>query len=268
MRRFLVAVCLLLGAFGAFGQTISSLDPPSVQANSGEWFLTANGRYVGDMFVYDGPAGTFKVDASVVESTYSIAWIPLEVLAAPGTYKVIISGPNGATDPVDFKVTSTGRIPKLSLVLPEALTLAAKSTRGSYVKYEVEAFGGESLATVKCSPASGELFAPGSTRVGCYAENEKGETAEDSFTVSVIDEPPLIKVEDLLVMADTERGSYVKYDITAFDEVDDKAVDVKCAPESGSLFPVGVSTVQCEAYDSMKNGGVASFTIEVSDQKR
>lgn len=268
MRRILAAVCLMWGAAGLMGQTVTSLDPPSFKQNSGEWFLTANGRYVGDLFVFDGPAGTFKIDASVVETSYSTAWVPLEILGRPGTYTLRVNGPNGTTDPVTFDVTAP---PKrfLTLVLPEVLIEAARTTRGAYVKYDVSAFGSDDPEPViTCEPASGSFFSTGSNRVGCTATDRYGETTSDSFTISVIDGPPIIAIpNDIYVLPDSERGTFVKYDVTAFDEVDGKAVAVDCAPASGELFPPGVTYVGCRASDSMGNAESASFAIHVTDEK-
>lgn len=269
MRRILAAVCLMWGAAGLMGQTVTSLDPPSFKQLSGEWFLTANGRYVGDQFVYDGPAGTFKVDASVVETYYSTAWVPMEILANPGTYTLRVNGPNGSTDPVKFEVTSPKRLLNLTLVLPEVLIEAARTTKGAYVKYDVSAFGSEDPEPViKCEPESGAFFSTGTSRVGCTATDKYGETASDTFTVSVIDGPPVIAIpDDIYIRPDSERGTFVKYDVTAFDEVDDKAVPADCAPKSGELFPLGATYVECRASDSMGNTESASFAINVTDEK-
>ncbi|MBV8519410.1 MAG: HYR domain-containing protein [Acidobacteria bacterium] len=269
MRRILAAVCLVLGATGAMGQVITSLDPPSFKANSGEWFLTANGRYVGDTFVYNGPAGTFKVDANAVDTTFSTAWVPLEVLAKPGLYTLTVEGPNGTTDPVEFKVTSPPRVPNLTLVLPETLVAAARTTKGNYVKYDVTAFGGSvSDAVVRCDPASGSFFYTGTNRVSCTASNSAGETASDVFTISVIDDAPTIRLpNDIVVPPASDRGTFVKYDVTAYDDVDAAAVPVSCKPASGELFPVGLTFVECTASDSVGNVASASFSVNVTDEK-
>jgi hypothetical protein len=256
------------GAAGAMGQTITSLSPSSVPVRSGEWFLTANGRYIGDTFVYDGPAGTFVVEASVVETDHSTAWVPSEMLIKGGAYKLVVRGPNGSTDPVDFTITSPSRTVNLGLVLPEVLVAAARSTKGAYVKYDVTAFGGDDPEPViKCVPESGAFFYTGSNRVACEVTNKLGESAKDEFSISVIDDPPIITAADVWSYPDSERGSYVKFDVSAFDEVDDKSVAVKCSQESGAFFPLGITTVECTAEDSVGNLNNAVFNIDVSYDK-
>jgi Tol biopolymer transport system component len=41
-------------------------------------------------------------------------------------------------------------------------------------------------------------------------------------------------------------------------------VPVECTPESGSTFPIGVTTVECTATDAAGNIGRASFTVTVN----
>ncbi|HEX2835221.1 MAG TPA: HYR domain-containing protein [Thermoanaerobaculia bacterium] len=268
MRRILAAVCLMWGATAMMGQVVNSLDPASVPVKSGEWFVTANGRYPGDTFIFDGPAGTFAVEASVVETYFSTGWVPQEVLLKSGTYKVWLSGPSGNTEALDFVVVGAKRFPNLSLVLPEALYDWARDPKGNYVKFDVQAVGGEDPEPrIDCSPGSGEFFYTGSTRVVCTASNSFGEKVSDYFTVSVLDGPPVIKIpSDIWVRPESERGTYVKYDVSAFDEVDSKEVAVKCGPESGSLFAPGVNFVECSASDSAGNSESASFVINVTDE--
>lgn len=265
MRRILAAVCLMWGATALNGQVLTSLDPASVQVKSGEWFVTANGRYPGDTFVFDGPAGTFAVEASVAETTYAIGWVPQEVLLKSGTYKVTVRGPNGSTDALPFTVTSAARTLPLFLVVPEALYEFARTPKGNYVKFEVTASGGtDPEPKIDCSPASGEFFATGSTKVTCTASTLE-ERVSDSFTISVIDGPPVFKLpDDIWVRPESDKGTYVKYDVSAYDEVDAKEVAVSCVPETGSLFPIGMNFVECSAKDSVGNTESASFMVNVT----
>ena len=41
-------------------------------------------------------------------------------------------------------------------------------------------------------------------------------------------------------------------------------ITISCAPSSGSLFPVGDTTVVCDAVDASGNKGTASFTMRVN----
>jgi Ca2+-binding RTX toxin-like protein len=61
---------------------------------------------------------------------------------------------------------------------------------------------------------------------------------------------------------DGRQIAQVSYIVTAEDNVDDP-VGVTCTPASGSTFPIGTTTVNCEATDAAGNRATASFTITV-----
>jgi hypothetical protein len=54
----------------------------------------------------------------------------------------------------------------------------------------------------------------------------------------------------------------VSYTATANDEVDGP-VAVACAPSSGATFPIGTTTVVCEASDAAGNEAAARFDVRV-----
>jgi hypothetical protein len=49
---------------------------------------------------------------------------------------------------------------------------------------------------------------------------------------------------------------------SAADDVDG-IVPVECTPASGSIFPIGSTTVECTATDAAGNIGRASFTVTI-----
>jgi hypothetical protein len=113
---------------------------------------------------------------------------------------------------------------------------------------------------VICSPASGSLFAVGTTTVTC--SDQGGSSC--SFTVTVNDtQPPTITCP-----ANTQAGSTdgnpvaVSYpNPSALDNC--PGVTSMCAPASGSLFSVGTTTVTCTATDAAGNTASCSFTVTV-----
>ncbi|HET7433332.1 MAG TPA: HYR domain-containing protein, partial [Thermoanaerobaculia bacterium] len=109
-------------------------------------------------------------------------------------------------------------------------------------------------------------FPMGETLVTCIASNTAGERAENSFPIIVGDwAPPVIKIPGAIrVKADSREGAYVKYDVTAYDDVYGE-VKPLCSPESGSLFKVGTTRVDCSAEDFEGNPGSAVFDVEVVD---
>ena len=62
--------------------------------------------------------------------------------------------------------------------------------------------------------------------------------------------------------ATSPAGAIVSYEASATDDVDGP-VPVTCEPPSGSLLPIGDTTVECAASDSAGNTAEASFNVHV-----
>lgn len=75
--------------------------------------------------------------------------------------------------------------------------------------------------------------------------------------------PPVLDLpDDIVDQAETADGLVVTFVTSATDDVDGP-VPVSCAPSSGSLFPVGITTVECSAADSSGNSADGSFTVTI-----
>jgi probable HAF family extracellular repeat protein len=75
--------------------------------------------------------------------------------------------------------------------------------------------------------------------------------------------PPTLTVPaDLALDATSPNGALVAFSASAADDVDD-VVPVTCMPASGTLFPIGNTTVSCTAHDSSGNTVSASFSVHV-----
>jgi hypothetical protein len=122
-----------------------------------------------------------------------------------------------------------------------------------------------------CSPSSGSTFAIGTTAVTCSATDAHGNKGTASFNVTVVDttKPVLSLVPaDIVVEADSSKGSKVTYTApTAVDTVDG-ALLVSCSPASTTTFPLGKTAVTCSATDAHSNTGTASFNVTVQDTTR
>ncbi|WP_322513568.1 HYR domain-containing protein, partial [Chloroflexus sp.] len=114
-------------------------------------------------------------------------------------------------------------------------------------------------------PASGSLFPLGVTTVNCTATDGAGNTASGSFTVAVVDTtaPTLTLPGNLTREASGPRGATVTFTASATDAVSG-TVPVTCVPASGSLFPLGVTTVNCTATDGAGNTASGSFTVTIT----
>jgi large repetitive protein len=258
---YTVAVCLL--AFAAMGGTITSIDPASIPYRGGEFFLTLNGTSLDDTIVFDGPAGHFELESNASGVGYVISWVPMDIVNDPGTYTVYTTGRGGDSNKKNFTVVKPGR-PPLTLHLPEVITALAKSRLGNVIKYDINAIGGEGEVTVKCDPESGSTFPYGESSIRCFASDQAGGKADGVIAVKVWDgAPPTLSLpKSFEVPSDDEKGAYVKFDTSAIDEIDG-GVRVVCSRESGTLFPNGRTTVNCEAGDEALNLATGSFEVFV-----
>ncbi|MCX6551256.1 MAG: HYR domain-containing protein, partial [Acidobacteria bacterium] len=120
--------------------------------------------------------------------------------------------------------------------------------------------------TVSCLPGSGSTFGLGSTVVSCVATDGAGNTATGTFTVTVRDTTaPVVTVPAAItVEAAGPTGAPATFSASALDAVAGSLVPV-CTPASGSIFPLGASSVTCAAADSAGNTGTASFVVTVRD---
>ncbi len=120
--------------------------------------------------------------------------------------------------------------------------------------------------TVACTPASGSVFAKGTTTLNCTATDAANNTTSCSFNVTVNDtEAPVVTCPaDIAVNTDPgECSAVVTFAATATDNCPD--VTVGCVPPSGSAFSKGENPVTCTATDAAGNTGSCSFTITVDD---
>jgi hypothetical protein len=264
MRRILVPVLLLLIASSAFAGSITSLDPSSINVNSGEYFITAYGTNPGNMLVFDGPAGHFEREVSATFSNRVVGWVPEAIVAKSGTYGLKVRAANGVeTNTLNFTIVGF-KFP-LVLFVPEVLIVQPKTREGVNVKFDVYPFGGEDPnPVVDCNYKSGDFFKMGITHVTCVATNSFKERAEAQFDINVADRiGPIVTVpERIRVSARSNEGAVVEFDAKAYDEIwGDMPVD--CSPKSGSMFRIGETTVACSSVDLDNNLGGSAFVVEV-----
>jgi hypothetical protein len=270
IRSLAAAFVVFCAALTASAGTITSITPTSVKVNSGEYFLTVYGTSLGTTLLFDGPTGRYSRAVSAVFNDRVVGWVPEEVVATSGTWKVYVMGdPSGDSGPATFNVV--GFTFPLVLLMPEYLRVQPRDRTGAGVKYDVMAIGGnDPNPVVNCDPANGSWFPMGITRVKCSASNIYGERADGVFDVIVRDEvaPVLsLPLDPISVKATTIEGAVVDYKVTANDAIYGEVIP-DCLPKAGSLFPIGVTNVLCTATDNDLNVGNASFAVEVySDVK-
>ncbi len=148
-----------------------------------------------------------------------------------------------------------------------SMTAEATGSIGAMVIYSspatMDLVDGSGVAM--CVPASGGMFPLGSTTVTCNAKDAHGNAAAPTlFNVLVKDttSPELMLPSPLTATATTASGAIVSFATTAKDIVDG-SVGVACLPASGTVFPIGTTSVSCSARDSHGNGKNGSFPVSV-----
>lgn len=133
---------------------------------------------------------------------------------------------------------------------------------------------GKATATDNCKVASingvrsdgmqlTDPYPVGKTVITWAAMDASGNPAACSQTVTVLDkEPPVIKCPaDKTVDQDSPYGATVSFTTGASDNC--SSVKVSSTPPSGSIFPVGTTTLNCTATDAAGNTSSCSFKVTV-----
>ncbi len=197
---------------------------------------------------------------------------------ALGTTTVTCSATDAAgnTATASFAVTVVDTTPP-TLTLPGSLTAEATGPTGAVITYDVSAADVmDGAVLVNCVPASGSMFALGTTIVSASATDNHGNTATGTFAIRVVDTtaPVVTAPADQTVEASSGAGAIVTFAATATDAVtttptvhyyefygrSDQAEVV-----SGRTFTIGVHHLTAVATDGAGNISTATFNIMVVD---
>ena len=234
------------------------------------------------VLVTDTVGPVLTVPADIVTNNPVVTFTVTAVDAISGSVTPICSPASGSTFPngttfvtctaEDTHANTTSATFRVSVnVTPPSLNLPANITvsgagnpASAVVNYTVTTDAG---ATVVCTPPSGSVFVY-ITVVNCTATNAGGGITTGQFTITVTGGdtiPPVLTLPaDKVVEATGPGGATVTFTATAIDNVDGP-VPVVCTPPSGSVFPLGVTTVHCSASDAAGNVAMGTFKIGVVD---
>jgi outer membrane protein assembly factor BamB len=108
----------------------------------------------------------------------------------------------------------------------------------------------QNLVTVRTGLGAGQslLVVPAGATLSAYAEDSTAPTLNLPGTITA--------------KGTSSRGAAVTYSVSATDPDDTAAVS--CSPASGSVFPIGTTTVSCTATDTAGNSTSGSFLVVVS----
>jgi HYR domain len=119
--------------------------------------------------------------------------------------------------------------------------------------------------TPTCLPTAGTVLPLGPTLVNCSVQDAGGLVDTHSWTVTVVDttDPSIAAHADVAATTTDPAGTAVTFTAPTATDVVDASPTVGCLPASGSLFPVGNTTVTCTATDDSGNTTTSAFTVAV-----
>ena len=119
------------------------------------------------------------------------------------------------------------------------------------------------------TPKPGTLLAPGIHNLTVSVADSSRNIGKANVQFIVLDPSPVVIecLNDIVTDCTTTEGAVVKFDVKAHSTYD-PTVPVVCNPASGTVFPVGVTTVICTAKSLAGEVDSCSFTVTVNCQGR
>jgi 6-phosphogluconolactonase (cycloisomerase 2 family) len=118
-----------------------------------------------------------------------------------------------------------------------------------------------------CNPPSGSFFPVGQTMVTCTVKDASDNSSQCSFKVTVKDtQAPTIQCPaDKIAATATpcSTGVVVNYPAPTVGDNCPNNLNVICSPASGSVFPVGTTSVTCTVTDGGGNQTQCSFKVNI-----
>jgi len=260
-------VCALSHA-AALADSISGVSPSSFYAGTAEDFVSISGTGLAGSdttlmttVVFNGPAGTFSIDANTESDTLLQVFVPTQVFSIAGTYTLTayahdLGGTTRQIGPGSLSIVNRPASTTPLLALPEVIIAEATGPSGAIVTWSAGGTNPDgSAAAVSCDHASGALYPLDTTVVTCSAGSVSG-----TFLVVVMD---TVRPTLTLPASITTSNPVVTYSATANDAVDGTIVPV-CDPASGSTFTWGDTYVLCTATDAHQNQTAGTFRVTVN----
>jgi hypothetical protein len=250
------------------------VDPPLGSAGAAATVL-GSGFAPGEQVTVARPEGPIIVTAGPNGDVAAPVIIPL--IGSPDDFVVVHYALTGATSSIrrDAGYLRVGghvnAPPVLTLSNTPPNRVEATGPSGATVGFTVTATDAEDEPdpTPVCSSApSGAVFALGGPyTVSCSVTDSNGATSSGQFSFSVVDTtaPALVGVPaNITTQATSPNGAVVNYASPTATDAVDTTPSVACSPASGSVFPIGTTTVTCFASDDATNTSSAGFTVTVT----
>ena len=167
-----------------------------------------------------------------------------------------------------FTVTVSDTTPPV-ITPPVNVTMEATDANGALVTY-APAMAIDAVTTnpmISYSKDSGTLFPIGMTLVTITATDDAGNMSAKTFTVTVSDTtPPVIASHAIVsIQATSASGAIVTYDPATATDAVTVSPNISYSQDSGTQFPLGVTTVIITATDASNNLATSPFKVIVYD---
>ncbi len=187
------------------------------------------------------------------------------------TVKCIATDASGNKDSCTFTITVNDAEPPRAFCPQNISASNDPGQCGAELSFNADVGDNCPGATIdSCVPPSGSVFPVGLTVVTCYFSDAAGNENKCSFNVTVRDTtlPAVVCPADITVPG-VQNGqvceAIVNYPAPQTSDNCSGPVTVVCLPASGSIFPVGTTTVTCTATDVAGNEARCSFAVTVID---
>jgi large repetitive protein len=252
-------------ATGSFSVTVRDTTPPQI-ANTPSNMTVEAASASGAVVSYSNPTAIDLVSGSVAVNCSPASGSTFS-LGAPHTITCT------ATDGRSNSSTSTFTIEVKDTTSPVLVVgdviEEATGPNGAVVNYTATAHDlVDGSLMPDCEPESGTTFALGTMSVNCSVSDSNGNNASASFNVTVQDTiAPVIGPRDAVEAEATgPDGAVVNYTSPATTDAVDGNGIATCAPVSGGQFPLGPTTVTCNATDAAGNAATpVTFSVVVVD---
>jgi hypothetical protein len=251
----------------SFSLIVEDRQPPTLTCPANQTALTPDGNPV----VVNYPAPTVTDNCPLTCNSR-----PTGKVCTPGT--TVCTPPSGSSFAVGTTTVNceacdcagnsgtcsfTVTVSACTITCPANITQSNDLNQcGAVVTFAPNAATG--CGTVTCSPPSGSFFPKGTTTVTCNT------TAGPSctFTVTINDtQPPTIACPTNVTAMTAKTCPAPTTNIVSYPPptVTDNCpgVTTVCNPPSGSVLPIGVTTVTCTATDAVGNTATCSFTVSL-----
>ncbi len=205
----------------------------------------------------DNCPGDTVIATPASSSVFNIGVTPVEVIATDAA---------GNADTCYFNVTVNDTESPVAQCPADIVVSNDAGECGAVVNFSATVTDNCPGATILCTPASGTLFPVGVTNVTCIATDAAGNADTCTFSVTVNDTEPPVAQCPADIVTDNDPGAcdaVVNFSATVSDNC--PGATITCTPPSGSVFPVGTTTVTCIAVDAATNADTCTFTVTVND---